>query len=338
MVKAIKFNLTLNNKLVRDLDDLFLNFNLDDLLDLYQKKLLERWLEAQGLNDYLDKVKAINATDVQQQAIELCKIFVEEISEDEINSVVDLFKFRKEEEQRLEKFEQNKFKKGEIINSYHKEYEELCQNMERNAEKYSFLKTAISMIYQKYYRLFKLNHIDFYIHYSSNYPLIVLSVLANEKMRSIFMEDKTLSFTDLLSVSNNFELKRDFQSKHDTSPLRSSLGGFWSKVKLEVNKSLESINNTSSQIYNLSNNPIRKFSGVTDGYWKALRSSDQKIMVISMVEGNLVRNTGKTGEELKASDVNGKFLLLNGLDYKSNNENHQLVFMEVDFFGNTFYF
>jgi formylmethanofuran dehydrogenase subunit A len=52
-------------------------------------------------------------------------------------------------------------------------------------------------------------------------------------------------------------------------------------------------------------------------------------MLINMVDGNIVRNSGKQGEELKAADVNGKFPLLDGIDYKSNNAGHSLVYMEV---------
>ena len=48
-----------------------------------------------------------------------------------------------------------------------------------------------------------------------------------------------------------------------------------------------------------------------------------------MVNGNFVRNFGKSGEELKVDDVNGKFPILDGIDYKSNSSTHALVYMEV---------
>jgi hypothetical protein len=48
-----------------------------------------------------------------------------------------------------------------------------------------------------------------------------------------------------------------------------------------------------------------------------------------MDNGALLRNIGQIGEELKSDDINEKFITLNGIDYKSNNENHKLIYMEI---------
>jgi len=42
-----------------------------------------------------------------------------------------------------------------------------------------------------------------------------------------------------------------------------------------------------------------------------------------------VRNTNKPKEELSATEVNGNFLILDGLDYKSNTAQTPIVYMEV---------
>ena len=48
-----------------------------------------------------------------------------------------------------------------------------------------------------------------------------------------------------------------------------------------------------------------------------------------MENGNYVRNAGVFGEEFSSFYVNNSFIILNGLDYKSNNSYHELLYMEV---------
>jgi hypothetical protein len=74
---------------------------------------------------------------------------------------------------------------------------------------------------------------------------------------------------------------------------------------------------------------LKTFSGYTEGYWKDLEPAEKKIMVISIANGSYVRSLGNVGEQLSSSDVNGKFVILNGLNYMSNNSFHKLKYMEV---------
>jgi hypothetical protein len=91
--------------------------------------------------------------------------------------------------------------------------------------------------------------------------------------------------------------------------------------------------NDKVEYYDLSilfdNNILRYFQGETDEYWKDIEPKGKKFMIIAMEEGNFVRNAGKQGEELSASDVNKKFPILNGIDYKSKNNKDTLIYMEV---------
>ena len=52
-------------------------------------------------------------------------------------------------------------------------------------------------------------------------------------------------------------------------------------------------------------------------------------MIINMEEGDHVRSIGKQGEDFSSRDVKGKFTILDGVDYKSNNASHTLLYMEV---------
>ncbi len=52
-------------------------------------------------------------------------------------------------------------------------------------------------------------------------------------------------------------------------------------------------------------------------------------MIISMAEGDYVRSAGNRNEEFSSSDVKERFLIVNGVDYKSNYSSHTLLYVEV---------
>ncbi len=74
---------------------------------------------------------------------------------------------------------------------------------------------------------------------------------------------------------------------------------------------------------------LKVFCGVTDSYWKDLEPSSKKCMILSIEPGSFVRNQGKREIEYKSEDINGKFLILDGIDYKSNNSLSELLYVEV---------
>jgi hypothetical protein len=75
--------------------------------------------------------------------------------------------------------------------------------------------------------------------------------------------------------------------------------------------------------------PYQSYAGHTDGYWKDLQPKGTKCLILSMEEGNFIRNTNKNGEEFNTVAVNKEFLILDGIDYKSNNADHALVYMVI---------
>ena len=52
-------------------------------------------------------------------------------------------------------------------------------------------------------------------------------------------------------------------------------------------------------------------------------------MIISMGSGDYVRAAGVSGGDLSCADVTNRFIIVDGIDYKSNNVLHKLRYMEV---------
>ncbi len=48
-----------------------------------------------------------------------------------------------------------------------------------------------------------------------------------------------------------------------------------------------------------------------------------------MEAGNFIRNSGNNGEEFNADAINKEFLILDGINYKSNNADHALIYMVI---------
>ena len=67
----------------------------------------------------------------------------------------------------------------------------------------------------------------------------------------------------------------------------------------------------------------------TQAMWDPIERKEVKLMVISIKSGTFVKNAGEFSEKLSAENINGKFLLFNGLEYQCNDRSYELLYMEV---------
>ena len=74
---------------------------------------------------------------------------------------------------------------------------------------------------------------------------------------------------------------------------------------------------------------LKEFSGKTNWYWKYIEPKDKKFMLLKMEYGSIVRPSGKSGQEIFTGDMFGKFIIVDGIDYKSNSDTDKLLYMEV---------
>ena len=77
------------------------------------------------------------------------------------------------------------------------------------------------------------------------------------------------------------------------------------------------------------NTELVEFKGITDAYWKDLETADVKVMILSIPENTFIRSANDLKQELSAQEVNGSFLILDGLAYKSNISTKSIVYMKV---------
>lgn len=286
MAKAIKFNLQIDGKPVRTIDELRDNYNVQDILEAYKNQnLLIKWLDIRGYENELDKVKAINTQNDMEISRQLISIFDIDINEDEIRCVLYNIFFHQQKESKLENIREKDMKLNELISKYHQEYNELKEQIKNNAEDYPFLKEAASKIQNDYFLLFSLDYKNLFTSLKNDYPLPILAFVANKKLRTVIMKDDIIS--ELLGnyVSSNYS------------------GGFYlGKTVFTENSYLRKY--------------LQVFTKDTDDVWMNIESKDKEYLILHIDRATYVRSADKD-EELTCDAINNKFVITTGIDYKS---------------------
>ena len=357
MPKQIKFNLIIDKKPIRDIEDLLDNFNIDDLLEAYQNGSLRRWLLVHDLEKELTELDKITG-DTVETAFKLCSIFHADCKEDLLKQAAYSFDFRQKQQEKLEQLASAKNQRVDTIRSYHETYDILLLTLESQYDNYPYLKEAAIQIYHDFIGLFKLNLEDFYWRFIFDHPLVIFAVLANMEMRTLLTQriNEQEIYEHLIDkkylrnyLTNRYkdDLAIPFLERCDTAEeLVKIQNQFYSVFVFGLPTKSQSCSSDGSVkwfertsdlvppfIYAGKGflaypSHIKSFSGATEGYWKDVEGKGNW-MILQMAKGNFIRNLGKNGEELKAEDVNGKFPILKGIDYKSNSPVDELIYMEV---------
>lgn len=294
MAKTIKFNLILDEKPVRTIEDLRENFSIEDILEVYNNGLLHRWLEVRGYLDVLEKVNYIKDETNIGQIKNLIKIFEIDCDDAKIEESIGILDFIIEKKVLLEHYNKLDYKLKVVIDDYHAGYDSIINDIIENKDNMPKIKANIKEIEENYMGLFNLNYRELYNILVSNAPLAVFAILMNNKMRSYFID------YDNSSKNTNLIYNKIKEFVKNKTVLKEKLG-----------------------------EELKLFKGNTEAYWKDIEPKDKKLMVISMEDGNYVRNAGIFGEELSSLDIKNNFIVLSGIDYKSNNAYHELLYMEV---------
>lgn len=350
MAKTIKFNLICDGNPVRTIEDLQNNFSVEDILNYFNNGLLHNWLKVRGYDKELAAVNNISDEDSIQIIRKLIKIFDIDIDENKIEESVYILKYFNDRKEVYSQYEKNKFKADSIIDNYHKEYEGLICSITAAPDNAAYIKTSIAEIADNYFWIFEHDHRRIFYKFIESAPLAVFFLLSNEKTRYYYLpveiekgnekndespqNDSELNFNYLngfrknylkymKSIFNNVPLgyEDDDKIKYDIDifEFHDKKDMYTEACKLLSQKKLSEI--LKDKLYS--------FSGVTDGYWKDIESKGNNYMILNMYSGDHVRSLGASGEDLSYSDVNKKFVILDGIDYKSNDESHKLLYMEV---------
>lgn len=308
MAKTIKFNLICDGNPVRTLDDLRNNFSAEDVLKYYENKLLHRWLDVRGYDNELKKVEEITPTDELSIVKALITIFEVETDPSIMEKNLYILQYRKKQEALLDTYEKQEYKVQEILNGYHDGYCQLVREIIKNKDNISRIKAAIREINYSYSKLYELDCRNLFYILKEDAPMAVFVLLMNENMRKQYLPLEVAKEDGSVYLDTSTDVDKDYMYKEIT--------------EMVAGKNI-------SELRSILGENLKVFSGVTDGYWKDIEPKGKKYMILDMIQGDFVRNAGAPGEENGYSAVSGKFIIFDGIDYKSNNANHKLLYMEV---------
>lgn len=307
MAKTIKFNLICDNKPVRTIEDLQNNFSIEDVLAYYNNQLLHRWLAVRGFEEELKNVKAITTEKPTEIVKELIKIFNVISDDQKIEESVYILEYLEERKQLCSIYEKQNFEAKKIIEDYQTGYRQLVDGILQNPQDPAVIKANIAEIVSNYAWILELNHRDlFYVLYNRS-QLAIMCLLMNEQSRKYYLpieiknEDGTITY----DTSDNNKKDKAAMFRNICSMIKTA------EFKTELGENLVT------------------FAGITDGYWKDLEPKEKKYMIINMGNGDFVRSAGLSGGDLSSTDIENKFVIVDGIDYKSNSSTRQLWYMEV---------
>lgn len=305
MAKTIKFNLICDEKPIRTIEDLQNNFSIEDVLSYYNNKLLHRWLNVRGYNLELEKVSSITSTDPMEIIKELICIF--DISSDieKIEENIYMLKYLDERKELCAIYEKENYKANKIVDDYENGYRQLVNGILDNPTDVAIIKANIAEIVTNYEWVLTIDHRSLFYTLHSESSLAIMCLLMNEKSRKYYLpvEITMEDGSTILDTEEDFDKKSMFNSicqMITESSFEESLGG-----------------------------TLMTFAGMTDGYWKDLEPKGRKYMIISMGNGDYVRSAGQSGGDLSSTDIKNNFVIIDGIDYKSNSNIRKLRYMEV---------
>lgn len=306
MAKTIKFNLICDDHSVRTLDDLREHFCIEDVLGYYKNGLLQRWLQVRGFAGELAAVNGIQAQDDMSIAREMAKIFGLEESVGDVEKDLYILQYREEKTASLQEYAKLSESMEFAVNSYFEGYNKRIQTICENKDNLPLIKAAVKEINDKYLNIFELNYKMLFISLYEKAPLAVFVMLTFDAMRNKFLRDDAEQAPQEMKTASYY-IKADKKQVYDLLMFDFS----YNNLKAILGNSL------------------KEFAGETDNYWKDLEPGDKKYMILKIDSGDSVRSAGKRDEILEAKDVNGKFPILDGVDYRSNNAYRRLLYMEV---------
>lgn len=305
MAKTIKFNLICNGNPVRTIEDLQNNFSIEDVLEYFKNGLLHRWLKVRGYNSQLELVSSIKSDSSIKIIKELINIFKITSDENEIEKGIYIYDYLNERKELYSIYQEQQYTVNNIIDDYKNGYIQLVENIIENPDDVAIIKASISEIAQNYRWIFEYNRRDLFYELFDESPLAIMCLLMHSFTRDFYLP--------IWEENEDGELKLDLETDSD---------------KRDMYNEICSAIRTSNFKNRLGENLI-SFAGATEGYWKDLEPKGKQYMIIKMERGNFVRSSGEIGGDQNYDDIVNSFVILDGIDYKSNSATYKLLYMEV---------
>ncbi len=346
MAKTIKFNLIVDGHPARTLEELREHFNIEDVLEAYRNGLLLRWLQVREYRAQAEQVAALSEPSPLKLANELISIFEMGADQEHVQKILRVIELKRKHSQILNELHQKQFERDKVITTYHQEYARLVKSLKPELfiitsqtvdtlanqcnSNFAGLRKCVDKTYSEMFELFTDVKEAVGESYVNAYSAQILRYVekTSKKFGTIkaTFNDIFWHYRQLLAV----DLEHFYNYFFYNEPLV-LMAFLMNKEALHLLLEHPAIQPQLIQLSEpnfLNRLPIRICKDVTAPYWKDIEPTGTEYLILRIEQGaNFVRNLGKQGEHLSYLDVNGKFPILDGIDYKSDNANHKLVYL-----------
>lgn len=340
-LKNIRFSLKFakggnNYSLVRSINELPENLNIDDLFEYYTSGQLYRWLIVQGESEKAEAVQKINReATVEAQIYALFAALDFELAPDEKKSMIDSYFFPEQIKKKRLLLNQELDKVSDVIRNDFDNYTHTLKEIISVAEDFSAVKAKVRALLETYPEQFKLDFIRFYDVMARLCPLAIFTVLMDRECRKYFQptdENKNLIFFGTLS--DQFEA---FPDRSPATGMKSRTDKFFSATKSGDNVTIKIDGQSFSEdSYLLKDRKVIKEVdyGKSAGEWQDAVDRGTPVMILHCGDEITIRSNGDKEHQFKGSEIKEKFMFFDGLDFRTPSsyypsENTLLIYMEV---------
>ena len=317
MAKTIKFNLKCDNASIRTLDDLREHFCIQDILDYYKNGLLARWLNVHGYVDELGKINNLQSTTDEDLIVQISSILNVECNENVVKESLAIIEYEKESNEIHRKYAEGLENENAFLKVYRCRYETLINEIIQNKDDYSKIKAATKTLVKDFKWMLDLNYEPLFYKMKDQAPLALLYFVSLKEFRSYYIPEMSSDAdgTETLDI--------DIDYGDDLNKFR------YYETKRNLYNALRDLVKSKTKLAEILGDNLKVYSNNTQRYWKDIEPDEsKKYLIIAMEQGAMVRGLKDKNEELRCVDVNDKFVVLKGVDYK-NNTSSKLFYMEV---------
>ncbi len=323
--KRIRFNLKFFNVKddeedvlfvpVRTLSELRDHYNLDDLYRYFESGVLQRWLSCRELDE---EARLIGEIDKGAKKSAQIKEVLSVLGIKDAEKIIDAFIFsdtlKNERRDFIDKYKVASLRIRETVGAYRKIINDLIERK----EDFQSVKEGVGLLLRNYSAEFELDHIRFYELMIKECPLAIFAVLMNPGWRDLYIAQADEN-------EENSHLARFFNNR--LRRLISVTGVTATRFVLKIDE-----DEISNEHYLLKEEAgIKQISDYTRGeeMWQDEVSESKKVMVL-WNSGVEVRPYHDRDRQYAPGTLNGKFEIMNGLEYRvKSNSSACVLYMEV---------
>ena len=339
MAKKIKFNLQVNGVGISSLAGLQDNFNIEDLMEHFKSGLLMRWLEVQGLETELQEINKLSQsknTDNFALAQGILEIFDmdKELDKNALKITLADINYKEYKENLLKSNENLNRNAKAFLKEYHEKFQNIIWDIIKNNSDVEKIKSNLKIIEKDYFDLFLLHFQTLVSVFKGSAPLALIFGLGTEKIRKMLLayinidevndENRSLNLKDIISEQSSSEDK-EYLKNINIDTIDYIRFGYFEAICDLVYKKLD---------FNAQDFPdvIKVFNGSTDGLWRDLVARNKKVLVLKIygsAKASKIPNDGETNEALGKEEIDGKFLILDGLNFQSSANTASIEYVEL---------